>query len=112
MDLKARYEGCLLGLAAGSFLRKEPPQIVGSGYVVQSLEAALWAFSCAENFRDGCLRAVNLGYDADATAAIYGQPAGAFYGVESIPAEWRACLVQADLIAGLARELFEKGAHP
>ena len=92
-------------VAVGSFLSKEPPQIVGSGYVAQSLEAALWAFSRSADFRDACLRAANLGYDADTTAAICGQLAGAFYGVEDIPAEWRACLVQADLILDFAGRL-------
>jgi len=66
--------------------RKDPPVIVGSGYVVKSLEAALWAFSRSSDFREGCLLAVNLGNDADTTGAIYGQLAGAYYGVEGIPA--------------------------
>ena len=48
-------------IAAGSFKRLEPPEIVGSGYVVKSLEAALWAFNRSETFADGCLMAVNLG---------------------------------------------------
>ncbi len=98
-------------VAAGSFLRKEPPQIVGSGYVVQSLEAALWAFSRSTDFRGACLRAANLGYDADTTAAICGQLAGAYYGVEDIPAEWRECLVQESLIRGLADRLCEQSAR-
>lgn len=92
-------------VAAGSFLSKEPPQIVGSGYVVQSLEAALWAFSRSADFGDACLRAANLGYDADTTAAICGQLAGAHYGVEGIPAEWRACLAQEALIREMADQL-------
>ena len=58
-------------IAHGSFKRREPPQIVGSGYVVKSLEAALWAFHKTDNFRDGALLAANLGNDADTTAAIY-----------------------------------------
>lgn len=94
-------------VAAGSFLHKEPPAIVGSGYVVRALEAALWAFSRSTNFRDGCLLAVNLGYDADTTGAIYGQLAGAYYGVDGIPEGWHQCLVQAELIRGFADKLFE-----
>ncbi|MHB0856385.1 MAG: ADP-ribosylglycohydrolase family protein [Anaerolineae bacterium] len=92
-------------LAAGSFARRQPPQIKGSGYVVRSLEAALWAFHQTEDYREGCLRAVNLGEDADTTAAIYGQLAGAYYGEEGIPAEWRARLAKGDLIVGLADQL-------
>ena len=94
-------------VAAGSFKHKEPPAIVGSGYVVRALEAALWAFSRSTSFRDGCLLAANLGYDADTTAAIYGQLAGAFYGVESIPESWRECLAKAELIRVLANQIYD-----
>ncbi len=52
-------------VTAGSFRQKQPPEIVGSGYVVKSLEAALWAFHDAEDFRQAVLRTVNLGDDAD-----------------------------------------------
>jgi len=57
-------------VALGSFRRRQPPAIRGTGYVVESLEAALWALSGAETFRDACLRAANLGHDADSSAAI------------------------------------------
>jgi len=93
-------------IANGSFKLKDPPQIVGSGYVVDSLEAALWAFSRSDNFRDGALRAANLGDDADTTGAVYGQIAGAFYGEEGIPAEWRAKLAMREPIECRADELF------
>ena len=76
-------------IAAGSFKDKEPPEIKGSGYVVESLEAALWAFHNSSTFEEGCLLAVNLGDDADTTGAVYGQLAGAYYGVEGIPEDWR-----------------------
>lgn len=89
-------------IAAGSFKDRQPPEIVGSGFVVRSLEAALWAFWTTDNFRDGCLAAVNLGDDADTTAAVYGQLAGAFYGVESIPQEWRDKLALRETIESLA----------
>lgn len=48
-------------IAAGSYKCKNPPEITGTGYVVRSLEAALWAFYRSDSFRDGCLLAVNLG---------------------------------------------------
>ena len=54
-----------------------------------ALEAAIWAVAGAEDFRDAVLRAANLGDDADTTAAIAGQLAGARWGVDAIPAEWR-----------------------
>ncbi|HLZ62818.1 MAG TPA: ADP-ribosylglycohydrolase family protein [Ktedonosporobacter sp.] len=94
-------------VAAGSFKERNPPAIKGSGYVKKSLEAALWAFYHSENFRDGCLLAVNLGDDADTTGAVYGQLAGAFYGEEGIPAGWQARLAQRELIEGLAEQLFD-----
>jgi ADP-ribosyl-[dinitrogen reductase] hydrolase len=85
-------------VAEGSFRRKKPPEIVGSGYVVKSLEAALWAFHNAKDFREAVLRAVNLGDDADTTGAICGQLAGAYWGESGIPNEWREGLVRADMI--------------
>ena len=92
-------------IALGSYRRKEPPEIAGTGYVVQSLEAALWAFSRSTSYRDGALLAVNLGNDADTTGAVYGQLAGAFYGVSAIPSEWRGRLARAELIGDLADRL-------
>jgi ADP-ribosyl-[dinitrogen reductase] hydrolase len=92
-------------IAAGSYRRKEPPEIHGTGYVVKSLEAALWAFHKTDSFRDGCLLAANLGDDADTTAAVYGQLAGAFYGESGIPQSWLDKLVKRHLIAFLADRL-------
>jgi ADP-ribosylglycohydrolase len=77
--------------------------------VVHSLEAALWAFYHGSTFREGCLLAANLGEDADTTAAVYGQLAGAFYGEEGIPAEWRARLAQPALIEGYGEQLLALG---
>lgn len=94
-------------IAGGSFKRREPPDIRGTGYVVRSLEAALWAFHRCNDFRDGALLAVNLGNDADTTGAVYGQIAGAFYGYEGIPQRWRDVVAQADMIAGMADRLAE-----
>lgn len=93
-------------IAAGSFKHRNPPAIKGTGYVVKSLEAALWAFFHSDNFRQGCLLAVNLGDDADTTAAVYGQLAGAFYGEGGIPAEWRAKLALREEITYLAEALY------
>jgi hypothetical protein len=94
-------------VAAGSFRQKQPPAIRGTGHVVRSLEAALWAFHSSNSFKAGCLLAVNLGEDADTTAAIYGQIAGAFYGEDGIPPRWRMLLAKHDQIARLATLLFE-----
>ena len=96
-------------IAADSFKSKEAPEIVGSGYVVKSLEAALWAFHKSSTFEEGCLRAVNLGDDADTTAAIYGQIAGAFYGLDGIPPQWRELIAEGALITKLANGLRQSG---
>ena len=89
-------------IAGGSFKRKSPPEIRGTGYVVESLEAALWAFYNSQSFGEGALMAANLGDDADTTAAIYGQIAGACYGAEAIPSGWRSKLAHRELITEMA----------
>jgi len=72
-----------------------------------SLEAALWAFHHSDSFREGALRAVNLGNDADTTGAIYGQLAGAYYGVNAIPQDWIERLALRELITETATALFD-----
>ena len=96
-------------IAQGSFKQKEPPAIKGSGYVVNSLEAALWAFAKGRDFKEGALLAVNLGDDADTTGAVYGQIAGAFYGYVDIPQKWRDIVAESALILRLADSL--AGSH-
>lgn len=85
-------------VAEGSFRKKQPPEIRGSGWVVQSLEAALWAFHDARSFEEAVLKAVNLGDDADTTGAVCGQLAGAFWGESGIPDTLRRGLARVDLI--------------
>jgi len=93
-------------IARGSFKYRQPPEIQGLGYVVKSLEAALWAFYNSRSFREGCLLAVNLGLDADTTGAVYGQLAGAFYGEREIPESWHSQLIRSYLIESIADQLF------
>jgi ADP-ribosylglycohydrolase len=92
-------------IARGSYHTKSPPDIKGTGYVVHSLEAALWALATTENFHSGALAAVNLGDDADTTGAIFGQIAGACYGAESIPRAWRERITRVEEIIGMAERL-------
>jgi len=93
-----RFHREIADVAEGSFRRRQPPEIVGSGYVVKSLEAALWAFHDAQDFRDAVLRAVNLGDDADTTGAVCGQLAGAYWGESGIPQQWRDGLARPEMI--------------
>lgn len=69
--------------------------------MVATLEAALWAFFTTDGFREGALKAVNLGDDADTVGAVYGGLAGAFYGIEDVPAEWIEGLVRRNMIDGV-----------
>jgi ADP-ribosylglycohydrolase len=85
-------------VSRGSFRDRHPPDIKGSGYVVRSLEAALWAFHRAGDFGEAVLRAVNLGDDADTTGAVCGQLAGACWGEPGIPEDWRTGLARRELI--------------
>jgi ADP-ribosyl-[dinitrogen reductase] hydrolase len=116
-----RYLGCLIGLAAGdaaepavraiaeyAYRTKPEHAIKGSGYIVESLEAALWCFARTETYRDAVLLAANLGDDADTTAAVCGQLAGAHYGVAAIPAPWREKLAMRGEIEGFARDLLAR----
>lgn len=93
-------------VAFGSFRTFGPPAIRGSGYVVKSLEAALWAFHDARDFRVAVLRAVNLGEDADTTGAVCGQFAGAYWGESGIPQQWLDGLAKRDMIEQALAQLF------
>ena len=93
-------------IAAGNYLSKSVDEIDGSGYVIQSLEAALWCFNATDTFREAILLAANLGNDADTTAAICGQVAGAHYGADSIPSAWLEKLVLRNEITDLADGLW------
>jgi ADP-ribosyl-[dinitrogen reductase] hydrolase len=95
----------VLSVARGSYLVAEPPRINGGGYSVDALEAALWALRSTSTFADGVLAAANLGGDADTTAAIYGQLAGAIYGVEAIPLRWRERVLLGTEILAMADDL-------
>ena len=74
-------------ISEGSFKDRQPPDIKGTGYVVDTLEAVHWAFHHTEEFRASALKVANLRVAADTTAAIHGQIAGAHYGIDSIPSE-------------------------
>jgi ADP-ribosylglycohydrolase len=84
----------VVDVVTGSYLSKSPPAIRGAGYVVSTLEAALWAFARGGSFREAVLLAVNLGDDADTTGAVCGQLAGAYWGEAGIPAEWLSGLAE------------------
>ena len=94
-------------IARGDYLGKTHADIKGSGYSVQSLEAALWCFQQTDSFAAAILLAANLGDDADTTAAITGQLAGAYYGERGIPGQWLDKLHDGAEIAATADRLLE-----
>jgi ADP-ribosyl-[dinitrogen reductase] hydrolase len=95
----------IAAIACGSYLEQPERNIHGSGYVVQSLEAAMWAFARTDTFEGAILAAANLGDDADTTAAVCGQVAGAFYGEQGIPPHWVERVALGSAIATLADRL-------
>ena len=92
----------IMMIANGEYQQKAIKEIRGSGYVVESLEAALWCFLQTDTFESAILKAANLGDDADTTAAICGQVAGAFYGEARIPEKWLKKLAMQQEITTLA----------
>lgn len=101
-------------VARGSFKRPRgyDDGIRGAGYIVKSLEAALWAFwSDKDSFKEGACNAVNLGDDTDTTAAIYGQLAGAYYGYDKLPQNWLEQLYARNLIIKFAQWLDYEGSR-
>jgi ADP-ribosyl-[dinitrogen reductase] hydrolase len=109
-----QLRGCLAekieAIACATYVNKTEDQIRGTGYVVESMEAALWCFAGTHGFRDAVLKAVNLGDDADTTGAVCGQIAGAFYGESGIPPEWLDKLCMREKITKFADQLYEAGS--
>ena len=94
-------------LQHGSWRHKQYAELTGSGFVIDCLEAALWCFWHTDNYADCVLAAANLGNDADTTAAVAGQLAGACYGLDAIRSDWHQALHQREAITALADQLFE-----
>jgi ADP-ribosylglycohydrolase len=92
-------------IAAGSFKLKKPPEINGANEAASTLEAALWAFWESDNFANGCTMAVMLGLDTDTTAAVFGAIAGAYYGIDEIPTEWKSAIAKHDIVMEYAERL-------
>ena len=82
----------------------EDSKIKSSGYVVDTLEAAIWSLLNSDSYRGTVLRAVNLGGDTDTIAAISGSLAGALYGYDDIPKEWIEKIIHKDKIFMLCND--------
>lgn len=94
-------------LAASRWEQTPDDSIRSTGYVLDTLEAAMWAVYGAKNFRDAVLAAANLGHDSDTVGAVAGQIAGARFGYEGIPIEWRETVDRGPELLSLADELFD-----
>lgn len=95
-------------VASGSYRRVERPDVPESGPASQPLAGALWAFERSDTFADGVDLATRLGGSASASA-LYGQLAGAWYGVHAIPGAWRMELEGRGLLEELADRLYKEG---
>ena len=89
--------------------RYEEPEIRSTGYTVDTLEAAAWAFLTTGSFADAVICGANLGDDADTVAAVAGALAGAFYGYSAIPRRWLEQLKEQDRIRSTAIRLAQAG---
>ena len=95
-------------VAAGSWKGKSRDDIQSSGYVIHTLEAALWSVEFSAGFKEAILLAANLGGDADTVAAVTGQLAGSLWGAEEIPMPWKARLAWREHIENLGVQLFDR----
>ena len=104
------FEGApaIAGVMAGSWRGRARNEIRSSGYVVHTLEAALWSVARTGDFRNAVLLAANLADDADTVAAVTGQLAGALYGLSGIPDGWLDRLAWKDRLMEAARQLLEQ----
>lgn len=105
-----RATGRVAEILAGSWRAKPRAAISSSGYVIHTLEAALWAVGQASNFEEALILAVNLGDDADTVGAVTGQLAGAVWGARAIPARWIERLAWCDRLEEMGQALLWKGA--
>ena len=96
----------VIDIAMGAYKTKTEDQIKSTGYVIHTLEAALWCFYTTNTFEEGAIKAVNLGEDTDTVGAVYGQLAGAYYGIREIPKRWLDKIVLKDIIIGVADGLY------
>lgn len=105
----ANYSGTIPQIVGGSWRGRARNTIRASGYVAHSMEASLWSVARTAEFRAAVLTAANLGEDADTTAAITGQLAGALYGFAAIPSAFVQRLAWKDRIVAVANNLFDAG---
>ena len=97
----------VLAVTEGSFKVKQPPEIFSKGYVVATLEVALWAFYTTNSFEDAIKASIATGWDTDTNACVTGQIAGAYYGESKIPQRWKDGLSKKETVEEYLNKLLE-----
>lgn len=109
-NLKSNYEGEFKNfkrILKEDISTLDEIEIKSSGYVIDTLEASLWAFMLTDNYKDAVLKAINLGEDTDTVGSITGSLAGIYYGIQNIPKNWLDCLSRKEDILKLTKEFSE-----
>ncbi len=104
-----KFEGApkVAAILAGSWRGLPRAQLWSGAYVIETLETALWSVARTSDFWNAVLLAANLGYDADTSAAVTGQLAGAIYGLSGIPQEWLDQVAWTDRLIDTAKRLLD-----
>ena len=90
----------------GSIFTLPESEIRSSGYIVDTLEAALWCLMKTRSYKTCVLKAVNLGGDTDTIAAVAGGLAGIHYGLDAIPDKWLSQIARLDYIKDLCERFY------
>jgi ADP-ribosyl-[dinitrogen reductase] hydrolase len=107
-----RFESAkVTSIANREYIDKTEDDIETSGYVIHTLEAAMWAFEKTDTFEDGMMLLARMGGDVDTVCCVYGQIAGAYYGFHAIPTRWVDSLKKKDLIFGIAQGLVQSALN-
>ena len=92
----------------GSIIVQSASNISGSGYIVDTLEASIWASFNSENYEGALKNAINLGDDTDTVGAITGSIAGIMYGYNDIPEKWVSAIKKIDYIMDLCKSFTKR----
>jgi ADP-ribosylglycohydrolase len=99
---------CFDRLLKQDISKVSPKEIKSGGYVIETIEAAVWCLMTTENYNDAVLKAVNLGHDTDTTGAVTGGLAGLLYGTENIPMQYKKSIARYNDIIDLAKRMSKK----
>jgi len=107
-NLFSEYSHHFKNILDGKLFERQEHEIESDGFVLNTLQSALWCFLTTDNYKDAILKAVNLGSDTDTTACVTGAMAGMYYGEENIPKEWLDKIAQKNMIISIAERMADK----